>query len=113
MINIAKIAKCLALSQSSNDAEALAAVRKANQLLNSEQLTWQGFLADMGLLRTDGPIRSETGAIDWAEVIDGIIERKPYLKVHWIELLHSIKDHYERTGRLSDKQKGVVRGFQR
>lgn len=42
-----KLIKLLQLSQSPNDYEALAAIRRANTLLQKENLDWQAFFSKM------------------------------------------------------------------
>lgn len=44
----AKLAKLLAMTTSSNDNEALAAIRMANKMLSGEKLTWGDILAEGG-----------------------------------------------------------------
>jgi hypothetical protein len=44
--NKEKLAKLLALTSSSNENEALVAIRKANELLNSSGKKWEDFLND-------------------------------------------------------------------
>lgn len=44
-MNRDKIVKLLQLTQSPNDFEALAAIRKANEILRRENMDWEKFLA--------------------------------------------------------------------
>ena len=101
-----RILKCLMLTTSPHDAEALAAIRKANHLLADAKLCWMECFGQL-----EAPKQPEAGTCNWAAVIDAILCGT--ISQKWVDILSSIRDYYERYGRLSAKQEALVRKFMR
>lgn len=111
-----RVVKCLMLSTSDNDHEALSAVRAANAILSKEKACWidvfQQICNSPTTDKTDAKstsARTET-VEDWGDIIDGILRRVPN-KYH--PFLQSVQDYWWTHGRLSTKQEAAVRRFMR
>ena len=108
--------KCLALTQSDNDGEALTAIRKANIIRDKMGQTWEGLVSTTS---PQGYNKSGTNTYyeqpqrnQWTHPepdfdYDGyflFIYRHNTPTGKWAEIIGSIKSQWEANGHLSDKQ---------
>lgn len=95
-----KITKLLALSQSDNDNEALAAIRMANKLLRANNLTWETFMGQEIPKHDTGPAWAHYHGV--SEKIDYILQNHP----SWFnpDFIMSLKLQLRSRGKLSQKQ---------
>ena len=97
-----RLAKCLELTASNHDGEALAAVRKANRLRESLKVTWHDLLILPG--RPEG----QDAAPDYERMFAAIRAHNP-LSEKWATILSSIEDFWRTRGYLTPKQARLVR----
>jgi hypothetical protein len=108
-MDIQKLLKWLRLTASEADGEALAAIRRANFLLEKYQPTWDALIAGTGIEPADYDYDVGT---DWGAVIDEILRIK-HLGRNWVEFLESVRAYWDANGYLSEKQIAVVERFRR
>lgn len=95
-----KIVKLLSLTQSDNDSEALTAIRMANKILKSNEITWDKF---MGQEPPSYQTHNTWGAYHGvSEKIDYILNNSPV----WFDpsFIRSLHVQLKLRGRLSPKQ---------
>ena len=103
-----KLTKCLELTTSNHDGEALVAIRKANCLRERLQVTWHD------LITSPGHPGSTTPPIDdnenWEAVFE-TIRRYNMPGPKWRPILESLYEFWRSRGYLTEKQQRVVRKF--
>lgn len=107
-MSIARITKCLALTTSDQDGEALAAIRTANLLREKLGRTWEEMLQPASAAA--GLDTTNTHALDWPLAFNFIREWNPPLG-RWADFLNSIESQFRRTRRLTPKQRRAVLKF--
>lgn len=102
------------LTQSQNDHEALAAIRKANQLLACLELNWEQFLG-VALKHDEEPAPARPSyEADSASIKMMFKEVKRHLKKHNPEplsFIESLEKSFERYGRLTERQTEALMRF--
>ena len=118
-----KIIKCLELSFSTSDGEALSAIRKANILLQKQKKNWREFIQDQRSTNDDSeetykyynkryyqsptyPTDEERDEIN--EMFRVVLDKVKSGPKDFIQSLH---DQWEGKGRLSEKQLSALRKF--
>lgn len=85
-----RFAKVMMLTTSTNDGEALAAIRKANLIMGEEGLRWDDWLTDLMNGAIAGSVSQETQeapAPDWEDVSENQSWRITQDGANWIEAL--------------------------
>jgi predicted lipid carrier protein YhbT len=112
-----KLKGCMRLTESPVDAEALAALRKANELLRANGHTWESVFAR--LVKIDVPIESVLEPKDERLVIEeafaAIEDADP--RGSWADFVASVREQWDSRGYLTAPQreailKGAARGKQ-
>ena len=101
------IAKCLELTASNQDGEALAATRKANQLREMLGATWTELIEGSEVeahMAAGGPVP------DFREMFRAIWSFNPP-RGKWLPIIESIEDFWKARGYLTPKQRRVVEKF--
>ena len=114
------LVKCLALTQSNNDSEALAAVRKANLIRDKLGVTWDQLFDDDAPTANDYSSYNEYAygsqatynnqPEDFDDCFESIYSHNPPTG-KWEEIIGSIRSQWEMHGSLSDKQAALIRKF--
>jgi hypothetical protein len=109
-----RMLKCLELTASDNDAEALLAIRKANQLRGQLGLRWALPLqAPPGAQKPEPEPEAdpeESDEYDY-DAVFAVIWRHGSLSEKWTGVLRSIEEYWHSVGRLSPKQHNLVMKF--
>jgi hypothetical protein len=105
-----RMLKCLELSTSDNDAEALLAIRKANQLRAKLGLSWETLLSSTAQAGPTEAEADEPDEYDYDAIFTTIRERVT-LSDKWRGILASVEDYYRTVGTLSPKQHALVMKF--
>lgn len=114
MSNTQKILRCLMLTQSQNDHEALVAIRKANQILACLNLNWEQYLGVAKKLDEDEEPQRPMYEADAASIKMMFKEVKRHLKKHNPEplsFIESLEKSFERYGRLTERQTEALMKF--
>lgn len=107
-----QLKKLMARTTSDSDNEALSSIRHANRLLEANGITWDHVFRRV--VTVVHPVDGST--IDQATLrdddgLDALFERAiDNAEGGFRDTLLSIRSQYERTGRLSPKQRAVVEG---
>ena len=102
------LVKCLELTASNQDGEALAAIRKANLLRTKLGRSWAELLNPV----SSDPVATNpaTHTIDWPAVFSFIREWNPP-SGKWARFLDSVESQFHRRGHLTPKQRRAVLKF--
>ncbi len=104
---ITRIAKCLELTASDQDGEALAAARTANKLRRMLGATWTELIEGP---RTYAQPAPHAAGADLGEMFEAIrLFNPPGGK--WLPMMESIEDFWRTRGYLTPKQRQVVEKF--
>lgn len=91
---MSKLLKLLMLTQSSNDSEALSAIRMANKILAQSKRQWRDVLVD-GLAPGDPDI---------GEKLDVVYEHIEFFNGYYQGLISQMYNDFRSGGKLGDKQ---------
>ena len=100
--------KCLELTASNHDGEALAAIRKANLLRAKLGRSWAELINPVS--SDPAATMSATRFIDWPAVFSFIREWNPP-SGKWARFLDSVESQFDRKGRLTPKQRRAILKF--
>ena len=110
-MSIELIVKCLELTASDKDGEALLAVRKANALRATLGRTWADMLRGEADANPSPNLNtSTTHAIDWPAVFAIIHEWSPP-RGSYAKFLDSVEAQYTHNGSLTPKQRQAILRF--
>lgn len=105
-MNVEKLAKLLMLTQSSNEHEALSAIKMANNLVKKAGVDWFKILTG-GVVESAGSGSSWSGNFEVEKMFRHIYENA------WVNFsftfIDSLQQQFETTGRLSPKQMAALR----
>jgi hypothetical protein len=101
--------KCLELSASEHDNEALLAVRKANELRQALGIMWSDLMLKPATVTKAGDDPDE---FDYAEIFRTIFDHGK-LSDKWEEILRNVETYWLSVGQLSPKQHNLVMKFYR
>lgn len=104
-----RMMKCLELTASANDNEALLAVRKANDLRQALGVMWSDLTLKPATATKAGDDPVE---FDYADIFETIFE-EGNLSDKWEEILRGIEGYWSSVGQLSPKQHNLVMKFYR
>ena len=117
-----RMLKCLELTASDNDAEALLAIRKANELRAKLGLRWALPLQPPPGAQTrppppppppePGPEPDEDGDYDY-DAVFAFIWRHGTQSEKWAGVLRDVEEYWQTIGKLSPKQHNLVMKFYR
>ena len=98
-----RLLKLLRLTTSPHDGEALAAIRKANEMLSSRKLEWASLI-----LPTAPPPKQKSSARD--DVIEQMFDflESARLSESSREFVESLRDYWDRLGDLTEKQHAAL-----
>lgn len=106
-----RMLKCLELTASDNDAEALLAIRKANQLRAKLGLRWALPLqAPPGAQKPEPEPEPEVDEYDY-DAVFAVIWRYGSQSEKWTGVLRNIEEYWHTVGKLSPKQHNLVMKF--
>ena len=120
--------KCLGMSQSAHDGEALAAIRKANRIRENLGMSWEDLLAKKPTGNHYNPnIWGDNNEYKPQPNYQNYQQEPSYEFDHddefqfiydnntpvgkWAEIIGSIKEQWEENGRLSEKQRNLIKKF--
>lgn len=100
-----RLSKLLELSRSSNDNEALSAIRNANSLLDKNNLRWPSILSQQFQVKYI-EITVEPEPSDYIALID-------YIKAYsnhepTLDFINSLESFFEKVGYLTEKQSNAL-----
>ena len=102
-----RLTKLLMLTTSSNDAEALAAMRKANALLAQAGLNWEKFI---GLRKAIAERTTNKTTVDASDEIEQMFDLlMSSVKGEFSSWIESAYDYYQRNGHLTARQYDVLK----
>lgn len=105
-----RLLKCLWLTTSPVEGEALAAVRKVNDLMRDMGLTWNDAFASA---KTSTPANAqEDDDEDWEDVFATIL-RHGALNERWAGIITDMRDRWRDLRFLTEKQEAMVMRFYR
>ena len=110
MLDIAQLAKRMEMTTSDFDSEALTALRKANEMLTQNKLTWTEVLK-LAQATVNNGAPPDQEEVDWDAVITRILTSKPWLEDKWVTFLSSVREFYRTRGHLTPRQIDKVRKF--
>ncbi len=103
---LSRLTKCLEMTSSSFDSEALAAVRKANAIREGLHIMWSDLLPPP---RPSAP-ESPRGQDDFKEIFETIWEFNP-LSPKWRPIVANIEEFWLDRGYLTSRQKRLILKF--
>ena len=104
-----RLVKLLELSSSDFDAEALSAIRKANNLLAANDMRWAQFFDALGAnISVEAPSTNGHQVAEPEALFATIEERTDTLSDSQQKWFPRLRAAYRRTGRLSPRQLGVL-----
>lgn len=116
-MDLDKFVKILKLTTSPVDGEALAAVRKANEILKRENFEWEHFVLGK-IHHKSGPGEERPFSPKYsdeiirpdqiADALSLLLSRVDGLGQKTVSMLYSFKSQFDKRGNLSDRQKEVL-----
>lgn len=101
-LDTAKLTKLLNLTTSSNDAEALAAIRAANRMLADERILWDGVFAG-AFRQAQVEVEAHEASID--EMIEDLLGAADTVPSSTVAFVESLQLYYRKEGYLTKRQR--------
>jgi len=119
MLKSSKILPILELTSSDHDGEALAAIRKVNEILEASGMRWaqffhymQGTHSQITCSQTsDRPRRGHMAESEIGRIFDEIDDYSPLLSDNQSEWVERMRTAWEGSGSLSERQEEIITGI--
>ena len=116
MIDVGKVLRILERTSSTYDAEALTAIRKANEFLEATNMRWEQFFDELRAMGPSGiaPIRSsrprkgKMAESQIGEVFDEIDDYSHLLSQNQAEWVERMRTAWEASDSLSNRQEEII-----